>query len=254
MTINLRLDNATVLITGASSGIGRHLAVTLAGSGARVGLLARRADRLRSIADEIGAQGGVAAAIPVDLANPADIAPAVEAAEAALGPATILINNAGLFLPKDALSTTAADLDAMYAVNVRGAFLMARAVGAAMIRGQSGGRIVNIASIAGLRPLDVMGTYGMTKAALIHMTKVLAREWRAHNINVNAICPGYFATEMTADAFATPGGAAAIARLPRGRVGQVEDVVSAVGFLISEESHYVNGAVISVDDGLSVYP
>jgi NAD(P)-dependent dehydrogenase (short-subunit alcohol dehydrogenase family) len=250
MTVNL--DGQVALVTGGSSGIGAFVAQLLASSGARVAVAARRLDRLEAVADRIRQSGGVALPVQLDVSNPAAIEPAVAAVEKALGPISILINNAGIYLLKDALSATAEELDELHAVNVRGSFLVAQAVGRRMIASKTQGRIVNLASIAAARPMPMLGVYGMSKAAVAHMTRFLAREWGRYGINVCALGPGYFRTEMTENDLKSDTAAKLIERLPRRRIGEVADLATTVLFLVSPGSSFVNGAIIPVDDGLSV--
>jgi NAD(P)-dependent dehydrogenase (short-subunit alcohol dehydrogenase family) len=190
--------------------------------------------------------------VQLDVSNPAAIEPAVAAVEKALGPISILINNAGIYLLKDALTATAEELDQLHAVNVRGSFLVAQAVGRRMIASKTQGRIVNLASIAAFRPMPMLGVYGMSKAAVVHMTRFLAREWGRYGINVCALGPGYFRTEMTENDLKSDAAAKLIERLPRRRIGEVADLATTVLFLVSPGSSFVNGAVIPVDDGLTV--
>ena len=164
MTSQLRLDGQTAVVTGASSGIGRFAAKLLARHGARVALVARRHDRLLSLAEEIRADGGIARGYQLDLSEATAIDAVVGIVENDLGPISLLINNAGVYLLKDALSATAEDLDRLYTVNVRGAFLVAQSVGRRMIAAGISGRIVNLGSIAGLRAMPELGVYGMSKA------------------------------------------------------------------------------------------
>jgi NAD(P)-dependent dehydrogenase (short-subunit alcohol dehydrogenase family) len=252
LSMTVKLDGQVALVTGGSSGIGASVAQLLASSGARVAVAARRLDRLEKLADRIRQSGGVALPVQLDVANPAAIEPAVAAVEKALGPISILINNAGIYLLKDALTATAEELDQLHAVNVRGSFLVAQAVGRRMIASKTQGRIVNLASIAAFRPMPMLGVYGMSKAAVVHMTRFLAREWGRYGINVCALGPGYFRTEMTENDLKSDAAAKLIERLPRRRVGEVADLATTVLFLVSPGSGFVNGAVIPVDDGLTV--
>ncbi len=252
MSLSLRLDGQTALITGASSGIGSFTARLLARCGARVALVARRLERLERLADAIRSEGGSASAFELDVSDPTAIDPAVERIERELGSISILINNAGTYLLKDALSATAEEIDRLHAVNVRGAFLVAQSVGHRMISAGIAGRIVNLGSIAGLRAMPQLGVYGMSKAAVIHMTKALAREWARHGINVCALSPGYFHTEMTDSDLKSEGAAKLIQRLPRRRIGKVEDLETTLLFLLAPGSALVNGAIVPIDDGLSV--
>jgi hypothetical protein len=250
MTVDLH--GQVALVTGASSGIGAFVSELLARSGARVALAARRLERLRALAERIRNAGGTALPVQLDVSDPAAIEPAVAHVEIALGPISILINNAGAYLLKDALSATAEDIDRLHAVNVRGAFLVAQAVGRRMIAGKIAGRIVNLASIAAVRPMPLLGVYGMSKAAVAHMTRSLAREWGRYGINVCALGPGYFRTEMTEEDLKSESAAKLIQRLPRRRIGEVEDLATTLLFLVAPGSSFVNGAIIPVDDGLTV--
>ena len=250
--MTVKLDGQVALVTGGSSGIGASVAQLLASSGARVAIAARRLDRLQAVADRIRQSGGTALPVQLDVSNPAAIEPAVAAVEKALGPISILINNAGIYLLKDALSATAEELDQLHAVNVRGSFLVAQAVGRRMIASKIQGRIVNLASIAAFRPMPMLGVYGMSKAAVVHMTRFLAREWGRYGINVCALGPGYFRTEMTENDLKSDAAAKLIERLPRRRIGEVSDLATTVLFLVSPGSSFVNGAIIPVDDGLTV--
>jgi NAD(P)-dependent dehydrogenase (short-subunit alcohol dehydrogenase family) len=252
MTLSLKLDGEVALVTGASSGIGRFAAGLLARCGAHVALTARRMDRLEALASEIAAEGGKARAFALDVTDTSAIEPVVASIERDLGPISILINNAGIYLLKDALSATADEIDRLHAVNVRGAFLVAQAVGRRMIAAKVAGRIVNLGSIAGLRPMPQLGVYGMSKAAVIHMTKALAREWGRYGINVCAVSPGYFHTEMTENDLRSDAAPKLIERLPRRRIGNVEDLETALLFLVAPGSRLVNGAIVPVDDGLSI--
>ena len=252
MTPPAILSGQTALVTGASSGIGRFAAGLLARHGARVALLARRRTPLEAAVQEIERCGGTARSYQLDLTRPSDIDSAIGRVWNDLGPISILINNAGIYLLKDALSASAEDLDRLHAVNVRGAFLVAQSVGRRMIEGRVPGRIVNLGSIAGLRPMPALGVYGMSKAAVIHMTKVMAREWGRHDINVCALSPGYIHTAMTSADFESEGGRKLVERLPRRRVGKVEDLAAALLFLVDPTARLINGAVVPVDDGLSI--
>lgn len=250
MSVDLR--GQVALITGASSGIGAFTAQLLARSGASVALAARRLDRLQVLAERIRNAGGTALPVQLDVSDPAAIEPAVAEVARALGTVSILVNNAGAYLLKDALSATAEEIDRLHAVNVRGAFLVAQAVGRRMIAAKVPGRIVNLASIAAMRPMPLLGVYGMSKAAVVHMTRSLAREWGRHGINVCALGPGYFRTEMTEEDLKSEAAAKLIQRLPRRRIGEVENLATTVLFLVAPGSSFVNGAVIPVDDGLTV--
>jgi NAD(P)-dependent dehydrogenase (short-subunit alcohol dehydrogenase family) len=257
MTLSVNLKEKVAFVSGASSGIGARCARVLAAAGANVVLAARRVSRLKELRAEIEAAGGAAHATRLDVTDLDSVQNAVAEAESQCGPLDILINNSGVAAPQLLADVQEADFDLLFDTNVRGAFFLAQAVGQRMIdhsRTNSGfrGRIVNIASVAGLRPISRLGAYGMTKAAVIHMTRTQALEWGRFGINVNAICPGYVRTEMNEALWDTDSGQRLIQSLPRQRIGTVEDLDSLVLLLSSDESEMINGAVISIDDGMSL--
>lgn len=257
MTLSVNLKEKVAFVSGASSGIGARCARVLAAAGANVVLAARRVSRLKELRAEIEAAGGAAHATRLDVTDLDSVQSAVAEAESQCGPLDILINNSGVAAPQLLTDIQEADFDSLFDTNVRGAFFLAQAVGRRMIdhsRTNSGfrGRIVNIASVAGLRPISRLGAYGMTKAAVIQMTRAQALEWGRFGINVNAICPGYVRTEMNEALWDTENGQRLIQSLPRQRIGTVEDLDSLILLLSSDESEMINGAVISIDDGMSL--
>jgi NAD(P)-dependent dehydrogenase (short-subunit alcohol dehydrogenase family) len=257
MTLRVNLKEKVAFVSGASSGIGARCARVLAAAGANVVLAARRVSRLKELRAEIEAAGGAAHATRLDVTDLDSVQNAVAEAESQCGPLDILINNSGVATPQLLADVQEGDFDHLFDTNVRGAFFLAQTVGRRMIdhsRTNSGfrGRIVNIASVAGLRPISRLGAYGMTKAAVIHMTRIQALEWGRFGINVNAICPGYVRTEMNEALWDTDSGQRLIQSLPRQRIGTVEDLDSLVLLLSSDESEMINGAVISIDDGMSL--
>lgn len=249
--MELRLDGKTALVTGASSGLGQRFATVLAASGAKVALAARRTDRLQTLAQDIQQQGGAAYALALDVTQVGAIDAAIERVEREFGAIDILVNNSGVSVTKRFGDYDEADYDQIMNTNAKGAFFIAQAVGKRMVaRGR--GRIINVASVAGLKPVSRIGVYGMSKAALIHMTRAMAGEWGRFGVNVNAICPGYIETEINRDYWGTEGGRKLMALLPRKRVGQPADLDGLLVYLAADASGFVNGAVISADDGLSV--
>jgi NAD(P)-dependent dehydrogenase (short-subunit alcohol dehydrogenase family) len=249
--MDIRLDGKTALITGASSGLGLRFATLLAEAGARVAVCARRKDRLDALVQAIEARGGRAHAVAMDVTDVPSVRAGFAAAEAALGPLDIVVNNSGVAVTRRATDVEEADYDEVMDTNLRGAFFVAQAAGRAMIASRRAGRIINIASAAGLRALAQISVYAMSKAAVIHMTRALALEWGRHGINVNAICPGYIETEINRDYWRTEGGQKLVGMLPRRRVGRPEDLDGLVLLLASDASGFINGAVISADDGLT---
>jgi len=239
-------------VTGASSGLGARFARVLAASGARLVLAARREDRLAALAQELRADGAEAITVPLDVAQTSSIREAAARAEAELGPIAILVNNAGISRQARLEEVTEDDYDDVMDTNLKGAFFMAQAAARQMIAHHIEGRIVNIASIAGLRALGQLGTYSMSKAAMVQMTHSMAREWGRHGINTNAICPGYIATEISADFVGTEGGRKLLASLPRRRLGEPRDLDGLLLLLCSgEPARFLNGSVIAADDGFT---
>lgn len=185
----------------------------------------------------------------MDVDDVASVRTAIASAEAALGPIAVLVNNSGISVQKKLLDFTEADFDRLMRTNARGAFFVAQEVGRRMIQHGIKGRIVNIASVAGLHPIGGLGVYAMSKAAVVMMTRAMALEWGRHGINVNAICPGYIETEINRDYLASEMGQKLIGRLPRRRVGKPEDLDGLLLLLSSAQSDYINGAAMVIDDG-----
>jgi len=260
MAYSLDLSGRVALVTGASGGLGEQFAKTLAKAGAAVVLASRRTERLMSLRAHIEAEGGAAHAVALDVTDLASIKAAVAHAETEVGPIDILINNSGVSTTQRLQDVREEDFDHVFGTNTRGAFFMAQEVAKRMIaRAQGaapgswvGGRIVNIASMAGLKVLPQIGVYCMSKAAVVQMTKAMAVEWGRHGINVNAICPGYIDTEMNHAHWQTEQGQKLVSMLPRKRVGTPADLDALLVMLCAPESHFINGAVIAADDGFAV--
>lgn len=241
------LNGQVALVTGASSGLGRRFAQILAASGAGVVLTARRLDRLQSLADEINAGGGTAIAVALDVTDEQQIIGAVDRAESALGPVTILVNNAGSPDGQYATKIPIHLIDQVLATNVRAPFLLAREVARRLIDRQLPGRIVNIASMLAFDYSYSGGSiYSITKAVAVRMTEALAVEWAAHNVNVNCIAPGAFHSEMM-DAMLERAGEIA-SHFPRGRMGDPSQLDGTLLHLVSPTSDFLTGAVIKIDD------
>ncbi len=243
------LEGEVALVTGASSGLGRRFALTLARAGARVAIAARRIRRLEVLAAEIEGFDGRALPIELDVTDPENVRQAVTAAETELGPVTILINNSGISIEKRVADFDEADYDRIMDTNAKGAFFVAQEVGRHMIAHGRAGRIVNIASVAAFDAMPGLAIYAMSKAAVAQMTRAMAREWLRYDINVNAICPGYIATEMNTEYFESEPGQKLIARLPRRRIGSPEDLDGLILLLASEASRFMTGSIITIDDG-----
>ncbi len=260
MSYNIDLSGRVALVTGATSGLGAQFARTLAKAGAAVVLAGRRVERLKTLRAEIEGAGGDAHYVAMDVTDPVSIRAGVAHAETEVGTLDILVNNAGVSTTQRLTEVTPEDFAYVMDTNVRGAFFVAQEVGKRMIarsRGAApgtftGGRIVNIASMAGLRVLSQIGVYAMSKAAVVHMTRAMALEWGRYGINVNAICPGYIDTEINHQHWNTEAGQKLKQMLPRKRVGQPKDLDVVLMMLCANESHFINGAVIQADDGYAV--
>ena len=243
------LSGKVALVTGASSGLGRQAAIALAGAGAKVAVTARRRDRLETLSAEIVASGGQAGPFALDVRDPASVEQVARDAAAALGPIDILVNNAGISVAKRPEDFTLDDYDFVHETNVKGPFLLAQAVGREMIKRGLGGKIINISSMMALRVTAKLTLYGMSKAAIAQMTKQMALEWARHDIQVNAICPGYIETEMNTKHWLTEAGKGMVARMPRRRIGKPDVMDGLLLLLASGKSDYMTGALIPIDDG-----
>jgi len=260
MAYEIDLSGRVAFVTGASSGLGAQFARTLARGGAAVVLAARRTERLAALRTEIEAAGGDAHCVALDVTDIDSIRAAVAHAETEVGTIDILVNNSGVSTTQRLVDVTPEDYAFVMDTNTRGAFFVAQEVGKRMIaraRGAApgtfvGGRIVNIASMAGLRVLSQIGLYSMSKAAVIHMTRAMAHEWGRFGINVNAICPGYIDTEINHHHWRTEAGQRLVQMLPRKRVGHPPDLDTTLMMLCANESHFINGAIIQADDGHAV--
>lgn len=260
MAYSIDLSGRVAFITGASSGLGSQFARTLARAGAAVVLASRRLDRLKDLRAQIEGEGGDAHVIELDVTDIDSIKSAVAHAETEVGSIDILVNNSGVSTTQQLQEVSEDDYDYVFDTNVKGAFFVAQEVGKRMLArakgsapgNYTGGRIVNIASMAGLRVLPKIGVYCMSKAAVVHMTKAMALEWGKFGINVNAICPGYIDTEINHHHWQTEQGQKLMQMLPRKRVGEPKDLDALLVMLCADESHFINGAVISADDGFGV--
>lgn len=252
MSKRFDLTGKVALVTGASSGLGVHFARTLAAAGASVAVSARRADRLASLQAELQKAGTKSVAVELDVQSADSITAAFAAAEQALGPIDIVVNNAGISIVRPALEMPVEDWDAVVNTNLRGAWLVAQTAGKRWLMRKRPGVIVNIASILGLRTIGQVAPYNASKAGLIHLTRALAMEWARHDIRVNAICPGYIETEMNSDFWKTPGGQRLIDRIPQRRIGKPEHLDGALLLLASEAGSFMTGSVLTVDGGHTV--
>ncbi|MBW0114832.1 SDR family NAD(P)-dependent oxidoreductase [Pseudonocardia abyssalis] len=245
-----RLDGRVAVVTGASSGLGAGFAVALAHAGADLVLAARRADQLAATAAAVEAVGRRVLAVPTDVTDPDACTALVDAAVAEFGRIDVLINNAGLGTAVPALKESPEQFRRVVAVNLEGAYWMAQSCARVMGRGSS---IVNISSALGLiASYAPQAAYAATKAGLIGLTRDLSQQWAGRRgIRVNAIAPGYFASEMTAEIPAEQLSAFVASRSPLGRLGEQQELDSAVVFLASPASSYITGSTLAVDAGMS---
>ncbi|AHE52990.1 SDR family NAD(P)-dependent oxidoreductase [Sphingomonas sanxanigenens] len=244
----MQLAGKIALITGASSGLGRHFAKLVAREGATAVVAARRAHALEMLAAEIRESGGACIPIEMDVTDPGSVASAFAFIEReADAPLSLLVNNAGVAQTRAALDVTASEWRQVLDPNLTGAFLVAQQAARAMHDG--GGTIVNVASILGERVSKGLAAYAASKAGLIQLTKAMALEWAPLGIRVNALAPGYIATDLNRDFFASTAGQRLIARIPQRRLGQMSDLDGPLMLLCSDQSRYMTGAVIAVDGG-----
>jgi NAD(P)-dependent dehydrogenase (short-subunit alcohol dehydrogenase family) len=245
-----RLDGRVAIVTGASSGLGAETARQMASAGARLAIGARRAEKLTRLCDEIQSQGGEAIAIPLNVSSPDECQRFVTRTIEAFGQVDVLVNNAGIGAAVPATHETPEEFASVLDVNLFGTYWMSQAVARGMA---SGGSIINISSVLALTTAGLpQAAYSASKAGIIGLTRDLAQQWTSRkNIRVNAIAPGYFATEMTA-AY-DPGYVESL--LPRmliGRQGELAELAAAVIFLASDASSYITGTVLTVDGGFTI--
>jgi 3-oxoacyl-[acyl-carrier protein] reductase len=241
------LSTRTAFITGSTRGIGLAIARALHGAGARVAIVGRDLARTRSVAGELGDR---TVGVACDVAKEIEVAAAIAAAEAALGPIDILVNNAGLTRDNILLRLTDADWDLVLDANLKGAFHTMRAVIKGMMKRRFG-RITNISSIVGLTGNKGQANYAASKAGLIGLTKSVAKEYASRNILVNCIAPGFIETDMT-DALPAEARATLLEEIALGRLGRPEDVAGTVLFLASDLAAYITGQVLVVDGGMVI--
>ena len=260
MAYSIDLSGRVAFITGASGGLGAQFARTLASAGAAVVLASRRVEKLKELRAQIEAAGGDAHVVELDVTDHDSIKSAVAHAETEVGSIDILVNNSGVSTTQRLQDVSEDDYDFVFDTNVKGAFFVAQEVGKRMLARAvgaapgtyTGGRIINIASMAGLRVMPQIGVYAMSKAAVVHMTKAMALEWGKFGINVNAICPGYIDTDINHHHWNTEQGRKLMQMLPRKRVGQAQDLDALLVLLCSKESNVINGAVVAADDGFAL--
>jgi NAD(P)-dependent dehydrogenase (short-subunit alcohol dehydrogenase family) len=246
------LTGKVALVTGASSGLGRRFALVLAKAGAKVGVAARRTDRLANLVGEIESFDGRAVPIPLDVTDVDSVRSAVAAAETELGPIGVLVNNAGVIVAKPLLDHDLDDWNRVVDTNLKGVWLMAQEAARHMVRLGHGGSIINIGSILGLTTQSMVPSYCAAKAGVIHLSRAMALELAPHGIRVNTIAPGFFESEMTHDYLASNAGRAMAARIPLKRTGAMDELDGVLLLLASDASSYMTGAVITVDGGQTI--
>ena len=242
------LTGKTVLVTGASSGLGHHFAKVLSGAGAQVALAARRREKLDNLAAEINGAGGKALAVGMDVTDRGSVTAALDEVAEYLAVPNVLINNAGTASGAAALDVTDEDWRKVIDTNLDGAWTVAQET-ARRMRDSDGGNIINTASILGFRVSMGVAPYAISKAGIVQMTKVLALELARYGIRVNALAPGYIETELNNDYLNSDGGKAMIKRVPMRRAGRLSDLDGPLLLLASDASAYMTGSVIQVDGG-----
>jgi len=245
---NLRLDGKKALVTGAAGGIGRAIADCLAACGATVYGTSRDSSTCRQIQQRYGT-----ASLPLDLADTRSVGEFVESLLQTTGGIDLLVNNAGVNVPKPALELTEADWDNVFGANLKGTFFLTTALARHWVASGTPAAVVNIASQAGIVAIEERAAYGTSKAGLIHLTKILALEWASSGIRVNAVAPTFVRTELTASTLSRPDWAAELlSRIPAGRFGEPGEVADAVAFLLSDAAAMITGHTLAIDGGYTI--
>jgi 2-deoxy-D-gluconate 3-dehydrogenase len=246
------MEKRVAFVTGASQGIGAAIAVALARDGFDVAVSSTRTEKLSAVLDALAAAGAKAAPLALDLRSQGSIEKAMADAVGALGRVDVLVNNAAIPLRKPALEVTAAEWDAVIQTNLTGTFFMTQQMGRYLVKSGRPGAIISLASTHGLVALNGRSVYGIAKAGVMQMTRMLAVEWAEHGIRVNAIAPGRVDTPSRAASLAEPGyEEAMLGRVPLKRFGTVDDVAGAVCYLAGPQASYITGQTLVLDGGLT---
>jgi 2-deoxy-D-gluconate 3-dehydrogenase len=249
MTTGGQLSGRVAVVTGAGRGLGRSMALALAAAGADVALAARSADQVRAVADEVDALGPRGLAVPTDVTDPQAVDDLARRTLDAFGRVDILVNNSGIIATKPLLEQSPAEWDAVYATNVRGTFLVTRAIGRHLVE-QGHGKVVNVASNFAFAGVARHAAYCSSKAAVVAFTRCMAIEWARHNVQVNALAPGYFPTELNAELRADRDALARVTRaIPARRMGELEELVPWLVLLAGPASDFMTGETIVIDGG-----
>lgn len=246
------LAGRTAFVTGASSGLGRHFALTLARAGATVVVAARRLDRLSELVADITAAGGHAHAVALDVTDAASVAGAFDAAIAAAGVPDVIVNNAGLAIGKPLLEQTEADWDTVIDTNLKGCWQVATEAARRLVAAGKPGAIVNIASILGIRVAGGVAPYAISKAGLVQGTKAMALELARHDIRVNAILPGYVITDLNEDFLTSAAGEKLRSRIPTRTFCRPDDLDGPLLLLASAAGRAMTGSCVTVDRGHAI--
>jgi NAD(P)-dependent dehydrogenase (short-subunit alcohol dehydrogenase family) len=243
------LSGQTALVTGASSGLGRHFAGVLARAGAKVILVARRMAALEQAVAELQAEGQQVMAAVMDVTEAASVAEAFSQAEVAFGPVSILVNNSGIAVSVSSLDLEEEDWDRVLDTNLKGAWLVSRVFARSAKASRKEGTIINVASILGFRVAGNVSAYSVSKAGLVQLTRAMGLELARFRIRVNALAPGYIATDLNRSFFESDAGRDMIARMPQRRLGVLEDLDGPLLLLASSASRYMTGSIVTVDGG-----